>query len=96
MLPWSRGIWSIRAACPGCRPSTAQVIARAGLAHNYDVGKPQIAWGDSEARVVLVDALVRDVVALLVLIAGQDVEPAPGRTGPPVGGGSAARSPQIG
>lgn len=82
-------------------PGAAEVVARVCSAHNYDdPGKPQIAWDDSEARAVLVDALVRDalalltvvsgwkldaaaaeVVALLALIAGQDVEPAPGSDG---------------
>lgn len=82
-------------------PGAAQVVAQVCSAHNYDdPGKPQIAWDDSEARAVLVDALVRDalallavvsawdldeaaaeVVALLALIAGQDVEPAPGSDG---------------
>lgn len=70
-------------------------------AHDYDdPGKPQIAWDDQEARAVMVDALVRDalallevlsgwnlegpaaeVVALLALIAGQDVEPVEGSDG---------------
>ncbi len=82
-------------------PGAAQVIAQVCSAHNYDdPGKPQIAWDDNEARAVLVDALVRDalallavvsaweldeaaaqVVALLALIAGQDVEPASGSDG---------------
>jgi IS5 family transposase len=82
-------------------PGAAQVIVRVCSAHDYDdPGKPQIAWDDSQARAVLVDALVRDalallevlngweldtaaaeVVALLALIAGQDVEPAPGSDG---------------
>ena len=82
-------------------PGAAEVIAGVCSAHNYDdAGRPQIAWDDSEARAVLVDALVRDalalleilsgweldeaaaqVIALLALIAGQDVEPAPGSDG---------------
>lgn len=82
-------------------PGAAQVIAQVCSAHNYDdPGKPQIAWDDNEARAVLVDALVRDalallavvsaweldeaaaqVVALLALIAGQDVEPVSGSDG---------------
>ena len=82
-------------------PGAAEVVARVCSAHNYDdPGKPQIAWDDSEARAALVDALVRDalallsvvstwelddaaaeVVALLALIAGQDVEPVAGSDG---------------
>jgi len=82
-------------------PGADVVIAQRCTAHDYDdPGKPQIAWDDSEARAVLIDALVRDAlallevvstweldedaartVALLALIAGQDVEPAPGSDG---------------
>ncbi len=82
-------------------PGAAEVVTERCSAHDYDnPGKPQIAWDDSEARAVLVDALVRDAlallevlstwsldgpaaeaVALLALIAGQDVEPAPGSDG---------------
>ncbi len=82
-------------------PGAAAVVAERCNAHDYDdPGKPQIAWDDTEARAVLVDALVRDAlavldglkdfdltaeqnetVALLALIAGQDVEPAPGSDG---------------
>ncbi len=82
-------------------PGAAAVVAAKCNAHNYDdPGKPQIAWDDSEARLVLIDALVRDAlallaevttftltaeqnetVALLALIAGQDVEPAEGSDG---------------
>jgi IS5 family transposase len=82
-------------------PGADVVVAERCTAHDYtDPGKPQIAWDDHEARAVLVDALVRDAlallevvstweldeapartVALLALIAGQDVEPAPGSDG---------------
>ena len=82
-------------------PGADVVVAQRCSAHDYDdPGKPQIAWDDSEARSALVDALVRDalallevvsgweldedasrVVALLALIAGQDVEPAEGSDG---------------
>ena len=82
-------------------PGADVVVAERCSAHDYDdPGKPQIAWDDSEARAVLVDALVRDAlallevvsawelddaaaqtVALLALIAGQDVEPAQGSDG---------------
>ena len=77
-------------------PGAASVVAEKCTAHDYDdPGKPQIAWDDAEARAVLIDALVKDAlallevlagweldgpaaeaVALLALIAGQDVEPA--------------------
>jgi IS5 family transposase len=82
-------------------PGAAGVVAQKCSAHDYDdPGKPQIAWDDSEARAVMVDALVTDAlallevlstwkldgpaaeaVALLALIAGQDVEPAAGSDG---------------
>ena len=82
-------------------PGAAAVVTERCTAHDYDdPGKPAIAWDDSEARAVLVDALVRDAlallavvstfeldeqaartVALLALIAGQDVEPAEGSDG---------------
>jgi hypothetical protein len=82
-------------------PGAAAVVARRCSAHDYDdPGKPRIAWDDNEARAALVDALVRDAlalldgisgveltaqqnetVALLALIAGQDVEPAEGSDG---------------
>jgi hypothetical protein len=82
-------------------PGAAAVVAEVCLAHDYDdPGKPRIAWDDQQARAVLVDALVRDAlavlavvggwdldgpaaeaVALLALIAGQDVEPADGSDG---------------
>jgi hypothetical protein len=82
-------------------PGAAAVVAEVCSAHDYDdPGKPRIAWDDQEARAVLVDALVKDAlavlavvggwdldgpaaeaVALLALIAGQDVEPADGSDG---------------
>jgi IS5 family transposase len=82
-------------------PGADVVVVERCSAHDYSqVGKPQIAWDDQEARAVLIDALVRDAlavlevvstwdldeqaaqtVALLALIAGQDVEPAPGSDG---------------
>ncbi|MGB8649284.1 MAG: IS1182 family transposase [Mycobacteriales bacterium] len=77
-------------------PAAAEMVARVCNAHDYDdPGKPRIAWDDSEARQVLISALVNDAlallaeldglelspeqsrtVALLALLAGQDVEPA--------------------
>lgn len=82
-------------------PGAASVVAQRCTAHDYtDPGKPAIAWDDTQAREVLVSALVRDAlallegvsgfeldepatrtVALLALIAGQDVEPAEGSDG---------------
>ncbi len=82
-------------------PGADVVVAQRRTAGDYDdPGKPQIAWDDAEARAVLVDALVRDAlallevvstfeldeaaaqpVALLALIAGQDVEPVEGSDG---------------
>jgi Transposase domain (DUF772)/Transposase DDE domain len=75
-------------------PGAGEVIAQRCSAHDYDdPGKPAIAWNDAQARQELVDALVRDALAvldalpaqrpdpkaadalaLLALIAGQDVE----------------------
>jgi len=74
-------------------PGAAAVVAQRCTAHDYDdPGKPAIAWNDQAAREQLVDALVRDALAvlaalpeqpdpkagdalaLLALIAGQDVE----------------------
>ena len=82
-------------------PGAAAVVAEKCSAHDYDdPGKPEIAWDDAEARAVLIDALVKDAlgvlevvagweldgpaaeaVALLALVAGQDVEPADGSDG---------------
>jgi hypothetical protein len=78
----------------GIVPGAGEVVAQRCSAHHYDdPGKPAIAWNDAQARGELVDALVRDalavldalpaeqadpkaadVLALLALIAGQDVE----------------------
>ena len=75
-------------------PGAVEVVAQVCSAHDYDdPGKPAIAWNDPAARADLVDALVRDALAvlaafedaqpeakaaealaLLALIAGQDVE----------------------
>lgn len=91
-------------------PGAGEVAARVGTrlaaltGAGYDqVGKPAIAWDDTDARQALVSALVgdalallagldteaiaatgglaADAVALLALVAGQDVEPAPGSDG---------------
>ncbi len=75
-------------------PGASEVVVTRCSGHDYDdPGKPAIAWNDQAAREVLVDALVRDALAvldalpveqpeakaadalaLLALIAGQDVE----------------------
>ena len=57
-------------------PGAAAVVARVTSAHDYDdPGKPAIAWDDKAAREQLIDALVRD--ALAVLEAVGDPEPGP-------------------
>ena len=54
-----------------------QVVAAVCSAHDHDdPGKPQIAWDDREARAVLVDALVRDALALLEVVSGWDLDEA--------------------
>jgi hypothetical protein len=82
-------------------PGAAGQIAAVCSGHDYSApGKPQIDWGDPQAKEALVSALVNDanalvaafgdaglegeaasVVALLALVAGQDVEPAEGSDG---------------
>ncbi len=50
-------------------PGADLVVAQRCTAHDYtEPGKPQIAWDDSEARAVLIDALVRDALALLEVV----------------------------
>jgi len=57
-------------------PGAAAVVARVTSAHDYDdPGKPAITWDDKAAREQLIDALVRD--ALAVLEAVGDPEPGP-------------------
>ena len=47
-------------------PGAAQVVAKVTSAHDYDdPGKPKIAWNDEQAREQLIDALVRDALAVL-------------------------------
>ena len=47
-------------------PDAAEVVAQVTSAHDYDdPGKPKIAWNDRAAREELVDALVRDALAVL-------------------------------
>ena len=58
-------------------PDAAQVVARVTSAHDYDdPGKPRIAWDDKQAREVLVDALVRDALAVLGALGEQPAGPA--------------------
>ncbi len=58
-------------------PGATAVVAEVASAHDYDdPGKPKIAWNDKAAREVLIDALVRD--ALAVLQALPEPEPGPG------------------
>lgn len=53
-------------------PDAAQVVAEVTSAHDYDdPGKPRIAWDDKQARDVLVDALVRDALAVLAALPEQ-------------------------
>jgi hypothetical protein len=56
-------------------PDAAAVVAEKCTAHDYaDPGKPRIAWDDAEARAALVDALVRDALALLAVVSGWELE----------------------
>jgi len=56
-------------------PGAAAVVEQVCTAHDYDdPGKPQIAWDDKEARAVMVDALVRDALALLEVVTGWPLE----------------------
>jgi len=62
-------------------PGAAGVVARVTSAHDYDdPGKPRIAWNDQQARHTLVDALVRDALAVLAELTktglGTDAGPA--------------------
>ena len=59
-------------------PGAVEVVARVTSAHDYDdPGKPKIAWNDQQAREHLVDALVRDALAVLA-----EVEQAEQSAGP--------------
>jgi hypothetical protein len=58
-------------------PGAAQVVAQVTSAHDYDdPGKPRIAWNDKPARDALVDALVRDALAVLAALPGAGAWPA--------------------
>lgn len=53
-------------------PGAAEVVAAVTSAHDYDdPGKPRIAWDDQAARDALVDALVRDALAVLAALPEQ-------------------------
>jgi hypothetical protein len=59
-------------------PGAAEVVARVTSAHDYDdPGKPAIAWNDEQARAALVDALVRDALAVLTATREQLGDPEP-------------------
>ena len=82
-------------------PGAAELVAAVCTGHDYSQpGKPKIDWDDPQAKDALVSALVNDAnalvmalagaeldetgaaaVALLALVAGQDVEPAEGSDG---------------
>ena len=82
-------------------PGAAELVAAVCTGHDYSQpGKPKIDWDDPQAKDALVPALVNDAnalvmalagaeldetgasaVALLALVAGQDVEPAEGSDG---------------
>jgi hypothetical protein len=58
-------------------PGAVEVVARVTSAHDYDdPGKPRIAWNDKAARDALVDALVRDALAVLTELGEQQPGPA--------------------
>jgi Transposase DDE domain/Transposase domain (DUF772) len=53
-------------------PDAAAVITQVTSAHDYDdPGKPRIAWNDEQARGALVDALVRDALAVVAAVGEQ-------------------------
>ena len=57
-------------------PGAAEVVAQRCSAHDYDdPGKPAIAWNDQAAREQLVDALVRDALAVLAGLPGEQPDP---------------------
>jgi len=58
-------------------PDAAQVVSKVTSAHDYDFpGKPTIAWDDKDARDALIDALVRDALAVLAALPEQREGPA--------------------
>ena len=58
-------------------PGAAQLVAEVTSAHDYDdPGKPKIAWNDKEARDALIDALVRDALAVVQAVGEVPAGPA--------------------
>lgn len=56
-------------------PGGGEVVERLGTATDYSKpGKPDIAWDDKPAREQLVDALVRDAVAVVAALTGPGTE----------------------
>jgi len=56
-------------------PGAATVVAQVTSAHDYDdPGKPKIAWNDEQARRQLVDALVRDALAVVAGVGEQQAD----------------------
>ena len=56
-------------------PGAVEVVGRVTSAHDYDdPGKPRIAWDDQAAREALIDALVRDALAVLDALEEQEPE----------------------
>jgi hypothetical protein len=59
-------------------PGAVEVVARVTSAHDYDdPGKPKIAWNDQAARDALIDALVRDALAVLAELTETEREDGP-------------------
>ena len=57
-------------------PGADVVVAEVTSAHDYDdPGKPKIAWDDKAAREALIDALVRDALAVLARLGQQPAGP---------------------
>jgi Transposase DDE domain/Transposase domain (DUF772) len=57
-------------------PGAGEVVAQRCSAHHYDdPGKPAIAWNDAQARGELVDALVRDALAVLDALPAEQADP---------------------
>lgn len=62
---------------PAAGPVIAERASAGLVAHDYtDPGKPKIAWDDEQARATLIDALVRDALALINALPEQP--PGPG------------------
>ncbi len=75
-------------AVPGAEDVVTETATRlAGVAgHGYErAGKPQVAWDDSSARAELVDALVRDALAVLAGLTAAGLVPTEGAGADAVG-----------